>query len=171
METLAEIPGEWAQPPAEYIGKLPKGGAMLDFVGHASLTKILLEIDPEWDWEPFALDEKGLPALDDEGNLWAKEDWAHSESPEAPENDVLPASQHQESRSPQKDKQKPPTAAQKPFCTECGAEIARGEKKQGKAGEWRHVECPSVAAVQEAFPGAQTVGTDKTEYDLNEEPF
>lgn len=183
---------------------------MLDFVGHASLTKILLEIDPEWDWEPFALDEKGLPALDDEGNLWirltilgktrpgvgdgknmkervgdalrnagmrfgialalwAKEDWAHSESPEAPENDVLPASQHQESRSPQKDKQKPPTAAQKPFCTECGAEIARGEKKQGKAGEWRHVECPSVAAVQEAFEGAELV--DANGVPVDDSPF
>ena len=208
--TLAEIPGEWAQPPAEMVAQLPKGGTKLDYVGHASVTKILLDIDPEWDWQPFALDEKGLPALDAEGNLWinltilgktrpgvgdgknmkervgdalrnaamrfgialalwAKEDWAHSESSETPENAPPAASRDQGSRSPQTPRPKPPTAAQKPFCTECGAEIARGEKKQGKAGEWRHVECPSVAAVQEAFEGAELV--DANGVPVDDSPF
>jgi len=58
--------------PKESIGKLPKGGAMLDYVGHAAVTDRLLTVDPEWSWEPFALDDHGLPALDRAGNLWIR---------------------------------------------------------------------------------------------------
>lgn len=36
----------------------------LEYVGHADVTRKLLEIDPEWSWEPFAHDEDGLPKLD-----------------------------------------------------------------------------------------------------------
>jgi hypothetical protein len=52
------------------IGKLPKGGVTLDFVGHAHVTARLLDVDPLWDWEPFAKDEHGLPQLDEHGGLW-----------------------------------------------------------------------------------------------------
>lgn len=58
--------------PKSAIGKLPKGGTQLDYVGHAAVTDRLLSIDPEWSWEPFALDESGLPALDRAGNLWIR---------------------------------------------------------------------------------------------------
>jgi len=34
------------------IGKLPKGGITLDYVGHAEVTDRLLEVDPEWTWRP-----------------------------------------------------------------------------------------------------------------------
>ena len=44
----------------------------LDFVGHGHVTKRLLDVDPEWSWEPFALDAQGLPALDKWGNLWIR---------------------------------------------------------------------------------------------------
>lgn len=54
------------------IGKLPKGGIFLDFVGHAVLTARLLEVDPLWTWEPLALDPAGLPAFDEYGGLWIK---------------------------------------------------------------------------------------------------
>ena len=54
------------------IGKLPKGGTMLDYVGHAATTDRLLGVDPNWSWEPFAVDERGLPALDSRGNLWIR---------------------------------------------------------------------------------------------------
>lgn len=57
--------------PRESIGQLPKGGQMLDYVGHAAVTDRLLTIDPEWSWEPFALDENGLPAMQGR-NLWIK---------------------------------------------------------------------------------------------------
>lgn len=54
------------------IGKLPKGGVTLEFVGHAHLTARLLEVDPLWTWEPLAYDERGLPAFDEYGGLWIK---------------------------------------------------------------------------------------------------
>ena len=78
--------------PSKAIGKLPKpykadsqrgncqecGGyhglpaVHLDYVGHAATTDRLLAVDPAWSWEPLALDEQGLPALDRKGNLWIR---------------------------------------------------------------------------------------------------
>lgn len=58
--------------PPESVGKLPKGGTMLDYVGHAAVTDRLLTVDPDWTWEPFALTPDGLPAPDREGNLWIR---------------------------------------------------------------------------------------------------
>jgi hypothetical protein len=57
--------------PAHQINQLPKGGIMLDFVGHAALTDRLLDADPTWNWEPLAV-EDGLPKLDEVGGLWIK---------------------------------------------------------------------------------------------------
>lgn len=74
------------------IGKLPKpyrkdsdkarcpecGGwhglpaAHLDYVGHAALTDRLLDVDPEWYWEPVAFDQDGLPKFDKDGGLWIR---------------------------------------------------------------------------------------------------
>jgi len=54
------------------IGKLPKGGVTLEFVGHAHLTARLLDVDPLWTWEPLAVDEHGLPKFDEHGGLWIK---------------------------------------------------------------------------------------------------
>jgi hypothetical protein len=56
--------------PKEQIGKLPKGGIMLDFVGHGYLTQRFLDADPLWSWTPFAVDDNGLPRLDEHGGLW-----------------------------------------------------------------------------------------------------
>jgi hypothetical protein len=58
--------------PPESVGKLPKGGVMLDYVGHAAVTDRLLTVDPDWTWEPFAIGPDGLPAPDREGNLWIR---------------------------------------------------------------------------------------------------
>lgn len=58
--------------PRETIGKLPKGGVQLDYVGHAAVTDRLLSVDPEWNWEPMGVTPEGLPALDREGNLWIR---------------------------------------------------------------------------------------------------
>lgn len=44
----------------------------LDFVGHADATDRFLEVDPDWSWEPFALDARGLPAFDDNGGMWIR---------------------------------------------------------------------------------------------------
>ncbi len=43
----------------------------LDYVGHAALTHRLLDVDPEWSWEPMALRD-GLPAFDGSGGLWIR---------------------------------------------------------------------------------------------------
>jgi len=56
--------------PPEQIGKLPKGGVSLDFIGHGYITNRFLDADPEWNWRPMAFDEHGLPLFDEFGGLW-----------------------------------------------------------------------------------------------------
>jgi hypothetical protein len=58
--------------PRSAVGKLPKGGQQLDYVGHAAVTDRLLAVDPAWTWEPVALDAMGLPAYDQKGGLWIR---------------------------------------------------------------------------------------------------
>ena len=58
--------------PKTQVGKLPKGGIQLDFVGHGYITQRLLDVDPLWNWEPVALDANGLPLLDEFGGLWIR---------------------------------------------------------------------------------------------------
>lgn len=49
--------------PPEQIGKLPRAGIKLDYVGHAATTSRILEVDPEWTWKPMNVDEHGAPIL------------------------------------------------------------------------------------------------------------
>lgn len=42
----------------------------LDYVGHAALTDRLLDVDPEWTWEPMGRTPEGLPVIN--GGLWIK---------------------------------------------------------------------------------------------------
>lgn len=44
----------------------------LDYVGHAALTERLLDVDPEWSWEPLAIGADGLPVFDQHGGLWIR---------------------------------------------------------------------------------------------------
>ena len=46
--------------------------AHLAYVGHAALTHRLLDADPFWTWEPMALNEQGLPAVDADGGMWIR---------------------------------------------------------------------------------------------------
>lgn len=76
------LPNEIGKLPKPYKKDSPKGHCQecggyhglpalhLDFVGHAAVTKRLLEVDPEWSWEPFSLTEQGLPQFDNLGGLW-----------------------------------------------------------------------------------------------------
>lgn len=59
---LLDVLKHYAVPDPKIVGKLPKGGQSLDFVGHADVTKMLIEIDENWTWEPVRFDEDGLPA-------------------------------------------------------------------------------------------------------------
>lgn len=56
----------------EKIQKLDAGYAKLDYVSHAWVTDRLLEVDPQWTWEPAGFDSNGLPAFDENGGLWIK---------------------------------------------------------------------------------------------------
>lgn len=81
--------------PPERVGKLPKPyqkdaqkgncgecgkyhglpALHLDYVGHGAITERLLEVDPDWDWEPLALDGNGLPLITQRGGdleLWIR---------------------------------------------------------------------------------------------------
>ena len=94
--TLGEIPAKYAQPDPSSLAKLPKplkkdsekgrcdvcGGyhglpaIHLDYQGHAELTLSLIEIDPDWSWEPFAVDpQTGTPVIGLQNNrvvMWGR---------------------------------------------------------------------------------------------------
>ena len=59
---LRAVLDNYGVPDPKIVGKLPRGGTQLDFVGHADITKILIEIDPMWWWEPAGWDN-GRPAI------------------------------------------------------------------------------------------------------------
>ena len=81
--------------PAEVVGLLPKGpktpasewvtcdtcGARmgphvhLDYIGWAPVVDRILEHDDDWNWEPFALDDAGLPAYRESPNGHEIELW------------------------------------------------------------------------------------------------
>jgi hypothetical protein len=72
---LEEIISNYGVPDPKLVGKLPRGGSSLDFVGHADVTKMLIEIDPEWTWEPVAFDADGLPAYRVENGMAHMAGW------------------------------------------------------------------------------------------------
>ena len=72
---LHEVLTKYGVPDPKIVGKLPKGGAQLDFVGHADVTKMLLEIDESWTWEPVAFDADGLPAYRVENGMAHMAGW------------------------------------------------------------------------------------------------
>ncbi len=82
-QRLRNIVEVWASPPPEVLAKLPKGGVKgrdkilcnvcggwhlpnathLDYMGHADVTKVLIGIDPFWNWAPLGVDPDGLPVV------------------------------------------------------------------------------------------------------------
>lgn len=83
VESLAKVITEdeaqalRAEFPPNQVGKLPRVNTELDYVGHGAVTSRLLEVDPEWSWEPVAYDERGLPCFDrneagDPVGLWIR---------------------------------------------------------------------------------------------------
>lgn len=71
-QQLLEVLNKYAVPDPKIVGKLPKGGTQLDFVGHADITRILIEIDPTWRLVPIAWDN-GRPAMNvvnDMATMW-----------------------------------------------------------------------------------------------------
>ena len=54
--------GTWHHPQVVHV----------DYVGHAALTDRLLDCDPEWNWEPVAVNDHGVPTFDQNGGMWIK---------------------------------------------------------------------------------------------------
>lgn len=74
-QALLEAFHAYRTPDPGIVDKLPKGGTTLDYVGHAEITAILIEIDPLWSWEPVSWDENGGPSIVTLGKhvmLWAR---------------------------------------------------------------------------------------------------
>ncbi len=59
---LQDIIKQYGVPDPSIVGKLPRGGITLDFVGHAEITRILIDIDPNWNWSPIEY-VNGRPAI------------------------------------------------------------------------------------------------------------
>jgi hypothetical protein len=69
-ERLASIPARHAQPDPSTLATLPRGGTNLVYMGHAEVTLALIDADPQWTWEPVAMDlETGGPRIIQDGNL------------------------------------------------------------------------------------------------------
>ena len=64
---------QYAVPDPKIVNTIPRNGINLEFVGHAEITKILIDIDPLWSWQPAAWDN-GRPAIhvvNDVATMWA----------------------------------------------------------------------------------------------------
>ena len=61
-EKLRLVLDKYAVPDPKIVGKLPRGNIQLDYVGHAEITRILIDIDPLWEWKPLKIDDDGLPS-------------------------------------------------------------------------------------------------------------
>ena len=72
---LDEVLAKYGVPDPKIVGKLPKGGQQLSFVGHADVNKMLLEVDSAWTWEPTAFDADGLPAYRVENGMAHMAGW------------------------------------------------------------------------------------------------
>lgn len=73
-EELRNILKNYAKPDPSIVQQLPKGGTKLDFVGHADITRILIEIDPYWSWEPCGW-VNGRPAIHVENGIATMWGW------------------------------------------------------------------------------------------------
>lgn len=61
--------------PPEVVKQKGGGGFAADYVDHGHVTERLLQVDPEWTWEPLATDDHGVPLLvplDGMSYLWGR---------------------------------------------------------------------------------------------------
>lgn len=65
---LEEIIKQYGVPDPSIVGKLPRGGITLDFVGHAEITRILIDIDVNWNWQPVGI-VNGRPAINETNGI------------------------------------------------------------------------------------------------------
>ena len=67
----------YGKPDPETISRLKKpGGVVLHYVGHAEITRVLLEVDPGWTWEPLEI-VAGRPAIHFHTGIVKRRDTEH----------------------------------------------------------------------------------------------
>ena len=59
---LKAVLEQYAIPDPKIVGTIPRNGINLAYVSHAEITRILIEIDPMWNWQPVAW-VNGRPAI------------------------------------------------------------------------------------------------------------
>jgi hypothetical protein len=72
-QMLKAVLEQYAIPDPKIVGTIPRNGINLAYVSHADITKILIEVDPNWNWQPVAWDN-GRPAIHVENGtatMWA----------------------------------------------------------------------------------------------------
>jgi hypothetical protein len=72
-QLLRAVLEQYATPDPKIVGTIPRNGINLAYVSHADITRILIEIDPAWNWQPVAW-ENGRPAINIENGtatMWA----------------------------------------------------------------------------------------------------
>lgn len=71
---------DYYTPDPQIVSQLDKNGVSLSYVGHAEITRMLIEIDPEWTWEPAAWID-GRPATHLQAGLIKRRDGTVTEVP------------------------------------------------------------------------------------------
>ena len=72
-QLLRAVLDQYATPDPKIVGTIPRNGINLAYVSHADITKILIEIDPLWSWNPVEW-VNGRPAINVENGtatMWA----------------------------------------------------------------------------------------------------
>jgi len=59
---LKAVLEQYATPDPKIVGTIPRSGINLSYVSHAEITRILIDIDPMWNWQPASWID-GRPAI------------------------------------------------------------------------------------------------------------
>lgn len=65
---LKAVLEQYATPDPKIVGYIQRSGINLAYVSHAEITRILIEIDPMWNWQPAAWIE-GKPAIQESNGM------------------------------------------------------------------------------------------------------
>ena len=72
-QLLRAVLEQYATPDPKIVGTIPRNGINLAYVSHADITRILIEVDPSWSWQPVEW-VNGRPSINVENGtatMWA----------------------------------------------------------------------------------------------------
>ena len=67
-QLLRAVLDQYATPDPKIVGTIPRNGQALSYVSHADITRILIEVDPLWSWQPIEW-VNGRPAIHVENGI------------------------------------------------------------------------------------------------------